>query len=670
MKNLYQTCIVFIVLLVGLSLKVSAQVSMMPENLIGTDLRKAEADLRKALDRGQKSQTINLAEVLYYSGQFEEALKLYQQADSMNLLRNPQQRRNYTHVAKMFNVGSPYGESTGYFDRDWAFEAETKAFCGNSRNEDFAPFKWNNMLFITSSREATRRVYDFSNKPFLNVYAFEDECSPVSLPGFLPKDINTRYHDGPISISADTNLVVITRNYRQPNESGYQNLYLEYFVRENGNWGKGIQFPYGRQAFSVQHPYFHDEESTLYYASNMPGGQGGFDIYKSKWDGQRWESPVNLGPEVNSSYDEVFPSISPKGDLIYSTNHIESMGGLDLVMFRDGVRTLFPEPVNSPFDDFALIFADDMSGYFSSNRSGGPFGDNIYSFTIPEPLPVEHNFFAKVIDKETGKGIEGALVAFSSFEKGISGSILTNSSGEGYLFRSIPGFPAFSFDVSKPGFQTFDRKSDNYKLDGERYVYTFELEKEVEPLIAGDIKPETESGTIVLYFENDIPRVAPGGPETIARYYETFNIFNQARSQYFQRSASSKEELEAFFKDLEDGMTELEAFAGFVLEELKAGQKFMIDLAAFASPLASHEYNARLSERRNQSVKNYFRNWQGGAMRNYIDNGSLHFLDKAYGDTQAPPSISEDPNERDKSVYSVRASRERRVVLFWKRVEK
>lgn len=669
MKNLYQTSIILIVLLVGLSFGASAQVSMMPENLIGTDLRKAESDLRKAVESGQKSQTINLAEVLYFSGEFEEALKFYQQADSMGLLRNPQQRRNYTHVARMFNVASPYGAPTGYFDRDWTFETEAQAFCGNSRNEDFAPFKWNNYLFITSSRERTRRVYDFSNKPFLNVVAFEDGCDPVNLPDFLPRNINSRYHDGPIAISADTNLVVITRNFSQPNESGYHNLYLEYFVREDGRWSKGTQFPFSRQAFSAQHPFFNDEEQTLYYASNMPGGQGGFDIYKSKWNGQRWESPENLGPEVNSAYDEVFPSFSPKGDLIYSTNHIESLGGLDLVMFRDGVRTLFPEPINSAFDDFALIFVDDMNGYFSSNRSGGAFGDNIYTFSIAEPLPVEHNFFAKVIDKETGKGIDGALVAFSSFEKGISGSILTNAMGEGFLFRSIRDFPAFSFDVSKPGYQTFEQKSDNYKLDGDRYVYTFELEKEVEPIVA-EIKPEAESGTIVLYFENDIPRAVPGGPENIARYYETFNIFNRGRNNYFQNSSSSREELEAFFNDLEKGMAELEEFAGFMLEELKAGHKFMIDLAAFASPLATHEYNARLSERRNQSVKNYFRNWQGGAMRNFIDDGSLLFIDKAYGDSQAPPSISEDPNERDKSVYSVRASRERRVVLFWKRAEK
>lgn len=314
MKNLYQTSIVLIVLLVGLSFGLDAQVSMMPENLIGTDLRKAESDLHKAVERGQKTQTINLAEVLYFSGQFEEALKYYQQADSLNLLRNPQQRRNYTHVARMFNVQSPYGVSTGYFDRDWTFETHAQAFCGNSRNEDFAPFKWNNYLFITSSR------------------------------------------------------------------------------------------------------------------------------------------------------------------------------------------------------------------------------------------------------------------------------------------------------------------------------------------------------------------ATPGGPESIARYYETFNIFNRARNQYFQNSSSSREELEAFFSDLEKGMAELEEFSDFLLKELQAGNKFMIDLAAFASPLASHEYNARLSERRNQSVKNYFMNWKGGALRSFIDDGSLLFIDKAYGDSQAPPSISEDPNERDKSVYSVKASRERRVVLFWKKV--
>lgn len=669
MKTFYIKYFVGVLLLAMLGLNTYGQGSRMPQNLVGTDLNRAEATLRKDVEKGQQSQIIHLAEVLFFNGQFEEALKYYQRADSLNLVRTPQQRRNFTHVARMFDVSSPYGDVTDYFFRDWQFETTADAFCGNSPNEDFAPYLWNELLFVTSSRDATRRVYDFTNKPFLDVFVFEDDCKAVYIPRFLPNNLNTRWHDGPLAISADTNLVIITRNYSQPNQSGFRNLYLEYFVRENGRWSNGIRFPFATPAVSVQHPFYNDAEATLYFASNTPGGQGGFDLYKSKWNGQRWELPVNLGTEINSSYDEVFPSFSPDGYLIYATNHIETMGGLDLVIYREGVRVLFPEPINSRFDDFSLIFKNENEGYFASNRTDGAFGDNIYSFKIKtrEPLPVERNYFARVIEKDTGKPIEGGLVAFSSFDKGISGSFLTNSNGEVFIFKQFPGIPAIHFDVSKPGFRTIEITTDQFALTGDRMVKTFEMERATEPEVVKGIDPAAVSGTIVLYFENDIPRIAPGGLTATARYNETLEIFLRGRNQYFTNSASSRQELEAFFNDLENGMKELEAFARFLEVQLKSGVRIMIDLAAFASPLASSEYNALLSERRNFSVINFFNAWQGGVLKQYMDNGALHFLERAYGDTQAPPNISDSPVDREQSVYGVRASRERRVVLFWKR---
>lgn len=670
MKTYFKQYIVCILLMGALGFNASAQGSLMPENLIGTDLKKAEAELRRAVERGRQGQTIQLAEVLYYDGQFEEALKYYLLSDSLKLIRTPQHKRNFTHVARMFNTSSPYGGITDYFNRGWHFEARVEPFCQNSPNEDFAPFLWNEFLFVTSSREATRRVYSFTNKPFLNVHVFENGCDPTSIPGFLPEGINSRWHDGPIAISADTTLVIITRNYSQPNQSGFHNLYLEYFVRQSGGWGKGVRFPYATPAFSVLHPYFNNADSTLYYASNLPGGKGGYDLYKSKWNGSRWEAPVNLGPDVNSSFDEVFPSFSPNGDLIYATNHIETMGGLDLVLYRDGVRTLFPLPINSIFDDFALIFKNGKQGYFSSNRTGGVFGDDIFSFEIatPKTLPTEHNYFARVVEKETQKPIDGALVAFSAFDKGISGSILTSQNGEVFIFRSFPGFPTIHFEVSKPGFRTIEVTTDKYTLIDDRMVKTFEMERELSQVVSGRIDPGALSGTIVVYFDNDIPRGIPGGLPAISNYAQTFNDFKGVRNQYFANSASSREEIDAFFRDLENGMKELEIFAEFALNQLRQGEKLMVDLAAFASPLASSKYNVLLSERRNASVKNFFRNWQGGALRQFIDNGSLYFLDKAYGDTKAPANISESPLNRGESVYGVRASRERRVVIFWKRV--
>lgn len=666
MKTFYHKIPVFLILVFGLGFFANGQGTILPPELIGTDLEKAQSDLKKAIEAGQDSLTINLAEVYFYDGKYPEALQEYQKADRLKLINTAGQKRNYTHVARMLDASSPYDVPTGYFNRSWTFDATLQAFCGNSANEDFAPFKWNELLFITSSRNPSRRIYEFTSKPFLDVFAFAGGCEPVSLPGFLPRNLNTRWHDGPIAISADTNLVVITRNYDKPNENGFHNLYMEYYVRENGSWQKGQNFPFSSENFSVQHPFFHNEENTLYFASNFRGGQGGFDLYKSKWNGTGWETPVNLGSRVNSEYDEVFPSFTPEGDLVYATNHIETMGGLDLVLFKDGLRTLFPEPFNTSHDDFAISYENVNKGYLSSNRTGGNFGDNIYSFEIPVPAPVEYFFIAKVVDKETGEPIEGALVAFSSYGRGVSGSVLTDEAGQANMFKSIADIPEYQFDVSKTGYNTLEITSSQFDLSDSHYLITFSLEKRTEPVVAEVPKPTT--GNIILYFENDVPAAAPGGLSAIIGYDLTHRNLLEARATFRQQTVSTQDELNAFFTEVEQGMQELDQFASFLLEELKNGEKFLIDLAAYASPLASAQYNARLTERRNASVKNFLSKWQDGALNAYLADGSLRFVDKAYGDTQAPEGISDSPANRRESVFSVKASRERRVILFWKKV--
>ena len=666
MKTFYQTHFFSFFLVFALAIFAKGQASLLPEEFIGKDLSQAQDSLRKAIEAGQDSLVIDLAEVYYYDGKFEEALKEYQQADILGLVTEPEQKRNFTHVARMFSITSPYDIPTGYFNKSWTFEAEIESFCGNSANEDFAPFKWKNLLFVTSSRKESRRVYEFTSKPFLDVYAFTVECDPAEIPDFLPRNLNTRLHDGPLAIAADTSLVVITRNYDEPNENGFQNLYLEYFIRENGKWQKGMRFPFANENYSVQHPFFHDAENTLYFASNFRGGHGGYDLYKSKWNGSEWDTPVNLGQQVNSNYDEVFPSVDPDGNLIYSTNHIETHGGLDLVLFKDGLRTLFPEPFNTPLDDFAITYTDKQSGYFSSTRSEGAFSDNIYSFSIPIPAPVEYFFIAKVIDKETREPLEGALVAFSSYDRGISGSMITDEKGQANLFKSVADAPEFQFEVIKTGYQTLERTTSQFNLSGTYYAITFELGKVTEPVVAE--VPAPTSGTIVLYFENNLPAVDPGGLQNTTPYDQTLDQYLGARSTYSEKSVSSPQDLQDFFTEVRLGMNELNNLAGFLLDELEEGELLLIDLAAYASPLASSQYNARLSERRNESVKNFLLNWENGALKPYLSSGNLRFVDQAFGDREAPAGISDSPTNRRESVYSVRAARERRVVLFWKKI--
>ncbi len=661
MRKFGVNCILLCLLAFILAPELTAREPEKEESLLGIDLRKAKTRFQRAVDSGKDSLSINLAEVLFYSGDYEEALMYYQKADSLNLINTLQQKRNFSHTARLLNLKSGYESSTGYFHKDWDFDVDIADFAANSAREDFAPYKWNNILFITSSRESTRRRYAFTNQPYLNVYAFDENYASVPLPDFLPRKLNTRLHDGPITISADTTLVVITRNYPKPNQRNTHNLYLEYYVRENGKWSEGRVLPFSDERYSLQHPYFDDKEKMLYFSSDMPGGFGGFDLYKSKWNGEEWESLENLGPEINSPYDEVFPSLSPDGDLIYSTNHIETYGGLDIVLYRDGMRTLFPPPINSPRDDFAISFVGDSLGYFSSNRTRGVFRDNIHTFSIPEPLPVEYNYFATVKDMETLSPIEEALVAFASDSLGVFGIVITDEEGRSLLFRSSSDPGVFNFEVSKSGYNTLSISSDEFTFEDSFYNITLLLEEEFIPELI-------TSGKIILYFENDVPPISRGDFSNVADYLEAYNIYLVNRDLYYQNSINTREELDEFFEIVDSSMVKLDLLIPYMTEHLEAGYDFSIELKAYASPLATSRYNELLSRRRNASVKNYFRNPDHENLQDYIDDERIVFTETVVGDTQAPAHISASRTERQKSVYSVEASRERRVQLEWEMI--
>ncbi len=379
--------IVFLVMLLQLTNDVFAQRSGAHSDLIGADLKQVQQQYRRAIDRGVDSLIIYYADALFYDDQLTGAFYNYQRAFRLGINFNEYQKRNFVHTAKRLNNRSPFEVRTGYFAGQWEVEASISPFCSNSSNEDFAPFVWQDLVVITSSREnpyLEKERYLFTRQPFLNIYLFDDRCEPVD-PDFLPENLNTLLHDGPIAIAQDTSLVIVTRNYPEPNNLGIQNLYLAYYTSENGQWSQSTKFPYNDVSYSVQHPYYDDQSHTLYFSSDMPGGHGGFDLYTSVWDGSGWSEPFNLGPEINSIYDEVFPSLSPEGHLIFATNHIETSGGLDLVIYKNGQRLLFPPPFNTAHDDFAISFIDKTSGYFTSNRDMGAFDDNIFYFEITPP---------------------------------------------------------------------------------------------------------------------------------------------------------------------------------------------------------------------------------------------------------------------------------------------
>ncbi len=632
----------------------NAQYRTATDNIIGVDLEQIERVYQRALNRGDSTYTIHYAEALFIRSEFEKAFEMYERADALGQIKTIYQKRDYQHSALRIGKQSPYVQNTGYFSTRWDIEVSISPFCSNSPQEDFAPFFWKDILFITSSRDLSEEQYLFTRNPFLNMHAFIHDCISTRLPDALPPDINTQRHDGPIAISEDGNLLIITRNHEKASKEGIFNLYLDYYVKEANRWSNSRKFPLYDTEFSVQHPFYSDKDSTLYFSSNVEGGHGGFDLYKSKWNGQRWSEPENLGTVINSPYDEVFPAVSPWGDLIYASNHIETSGGLDLVLFRDSIRYLFPGPFNTVHDDFSITFKDEYSGYFASNRDVQGFTDDIYVFDIIGPLWPQYDFYVRVLDEETLEPIEDVEVIFSS--EVAEGTLNTSEVGVGFLHTGTRELFDYSFSLYKDGYEPKDTVSNFFvERDGD-FVLT---------LLLKQVYPE---GQFVVYFDNDRPNPRSREPVTDLTYQQTFNAYLSRINDYYNNSINTREEIDAFFEEVQQGMDELTQLAQFLKDELQKNRYYKITFTSHASPLAPSEYNLILSKRRFVSVENYLKTWSGGQLLQFTEQGNLQYNNNPFGASLARPEVSDNRLDRARSIYSIDAARERRVTVTWRRV--
>jgi hypothetical protein len=228
----------------------------------------------------------------------------------------------------------------------------------------------------------------FDGHRLYNIYLTEMQDS---LDWKSPKEIkserNSLFNNGPFCIAPDGKTVYFTseietgaaakkRNFK--NHSGIFSAELS-----GSNLLSLLPFKYNSPDYDIGQPSLSSDSKYLFFASNMPGGQGGSDLFYCEFINGEWSTPVNLGPNVNSSGTENCPSYHPSGRLFFTSNRSGGIGNLDIYFtsltggkWEDPV--LLPEPINSSSDDFALVAEVDLQkGYFSSNRRKS---DDIYRF--------------------------------------------------------------------------------------------------------------------------------------------------------------------------------------------------------------------------------------------------------------------------------------------------
>lgn len=302
----------------------------------------------------------------------------------------------------------------------------------NSDKADFGTAFFGNKIVYSSSKDTTKfdqKLYNWNKEPFLTLYVSErnvDNGSFFNDQIFLP-NAQSKYHESTVAFSKDLKKVYYTTNILKKkklvnDEEGTNNFKIVRGTVEDLKLTHSEDIFFDSPKYSVGHPALSEDGKWLFFASDMPGGFGGADLYVSQVaeDGTIGP-PKNLGPEINTAANDMFPSFT-NGMLYFASDGHFGWGGLDIYESKFYGNMKFSEPrnlgspINSNKDDFAYIIdSSDEFGYFSSNRSGGKGGDDIYYFTKAK-APCDQLISGRVTNSKSKAPIADAIVkAFNAF---------------------------------------------------------------------------------------------------------------------------------------------------------------------------------------------------------------------------------------------------------------
>lgn len=415
---------------------------------------------------------VNIPEEYYYNyGQALRSIDKYEESKKwLKKFRQTGVKNNLSKDLKDSNFRtSVFNAKQQYFIFDVPF---------NSMYSDFGAFQINGQIYFSSTRDNSgliKRKYSWNKQPYLDIYSINIEDSIANVKSKLIGDVNTKFHEGSLTIGNGGGTMFFTRNNYVYNSKvkdgeGTVNLKILKSTYKNGEWINIFDLPFNSNDYSTGHPALNIDDTKLYFASDMPGGYGGTDIYVvDLYKNNKFGTPVNMGPIINTSDDEAFPFINNEGVLFFSSKGHVGLGMFDIfATIKNEDNEIIDVvnlgvPVNSSKDDFSFFMNNDgITGYLASNRNGDIGNDDIYKFERVLPLVVE----GTVYDLINKKPISSANVSlFDSNGREIA-SMKSSQSGH------------YEFNI--------DRSTD-YKLIGthKKYIDSFTVftSKNIEKLV-------------------------------------------------------------------------------------------------------------------------------------------------------------------------------------------
>ncbi len=405
----------------------------------------AAQSYKNVLDRSPNvlEAIYKLADCYRHLNQMEEAAKWYERAVQFKEVPPPVYLQ-YGHVLKalgQFEQARKWFLKYSTVDPVWAnqmaescrfamehiddpprFEVVAEAI--NSTESDFGPsFLNRQQIVFGSARQDIKpqgvNTREWIKKSNLLFRAQRDSRGFLSNVAIYHRDPASHFNEGPVAFSPDGRTVVITKNNfvngtRQIPSAGLELSLFIATVAADGTWTGMHPFPHNMAGYSTGFAAFSEDGQMLYFASDRPGGFGGFDLYVSVRQGNSWSAPENLGPVVNSPGHELTPYVVGN-TLYFASDWHAGFGGFDLFKSERttrGFTTLINlgPGVNSTYDDYSLTFDPVLNiGYLCSNRPGGQGLEDIYRVSQAGSL-----FTFRVLDAATRTPIANATIDFGN----------------------------------------------------------------------------------------------------------------------------------------------------------------------------------------------------------------------------------------------------------------
>ncbi len=482
----------------------------------------------------------------------------------------------------------------------------------NSDQAEFGAVQRDSVLYFTSDRSPNtllEKRYKWTHRPFLDIYKIKLDSlkQPTGEASSFSQKVNSNLHEGNFCFSKDGKTLYLSKsnNERGKKFDSIRNnaIHLYKSVKSDSlsTWSKPKKLPFNNINYTIEHPALNPEGTVLYFASNMPGGLGDFDLYSVtiNTDGT-YGIPKNLGSKINTINREQFPFINPNGDLFFSSNGHLGLGMLDIFASKKKLDSFntpvnLGAPINSSFDDFSLTYHESNKGFFASNRQKG--GDDVYAFTqigkiFPNPIKTKFeirdlaskdlipNVTVNLVNKDKKELVNKKLDSISAFSTNLlPGRYDLTASANHYITQT-------------KAFLTKEQEAQTYILYLAKKEIPIAVKKTPtttplltlsntkEQLLADKVGPPVKERNGKLFFE--VPPI-----------YFDFNKWNIRKD--------SK-------KVLDELALKLEKYS-----------KVYIKISAHTDSRGTESYNQLLSERRAESTRNYL------ALVGYINARRLAF---------------------------------------------